>query len=543
MSFLYGLGQGLNRGAENLVNSVAIAERIKNSREHLRLRNEAQKLAEEQWGMQKQQQELALREYQLKVDALENEMVATKAADFFVDGMEYGNYKQFQKFALTNPKMKEIMNTLGLVNIEGVGDYTDSSIDSIAGNTELANQVKAHKNGFLVATDSQGNKTLVDATLLAGQMGVQERVNSSRVRRMNQLQERMLQQAQTLGAKEKLKEAQEDPSKFGSGESLEFARTISPAGSLSSTKQSVYDKKQQAESDEWNTLNKINVKQIDEDEELAKKDETDLYRIAVTADNSQIRQNAADIGIQKKLYELNSRGLLDGESLQAYASSHKDKSLGAFIHTYTKELSSTSKSAADAMTKLDTWNIAKQEMIESLTKVNQFSGKSNLQVLKDRETFPIIDNAFSAIKRQSGTFSKYMQGVQTEDGKSAAVMFFNTYLKNISGQSVTGQEFTRNYEALGFVDRTDMGTALAGMKNVILADLEEQRRRRDAQPTLYAIFVGDRLIDRMESSLAEIEKLQGVKTKQAEPTPEQKVAKQKQNDVTLQQLIQQNGGL
>lgn len=225
----YGLSQGFTQGSDNINNSIATAERIKNNREQLRIQNQYLQLAQDKWDVAKQQENIAIKQAQMKLDSLENEMVANRASNFLIDGYEYGNYKQFQNFALTNEKMKQILDTLGIVNIEGLNDYTDSSIDSIAGDSNIANQVRQHRNGYLVATDTQGNKSLIDTMLLAGQMGVQKYVNMNRVERMNALQSRMLEQAQTSAVKAQTQQAMEDPLNYTTSKAVEQWAIANPA--------------------------------------------------------------------------------------------------------------------------------------------------------------------------------------------------------------------------------------------------------------------------------------------------------------------------
>lgn len=519
----YGLGQGFASGADSVANAVATAERIKNNREQLRIQNQYAQLAQDKWGVQKQQEELAIREATMKLDAIENEMAADKAANFLVDGWEYGNYKQFQNFMLTDQRMKNIMKTLGYVNVEGLNDYTDSSIDTITGNPELAKQIRQNKNGYLVITDSQGNKKIVDTMLVGGMMGIQRRVNMARILRMQTQQERIAEQAETLGAKAKLVEAQKNPELFGSQEALELRRTISPQGNLTSTsgRESVYDKKEAAENNEIDQLKNIDVKRIDTDEALAKKEDEILFDIVQGSNNENNKYVASSLGIEKKLYELEKLGILNGRSLQEYADTSGDKNAKSYIYNYFNKMASVDKKLFDEIEKVDTWQSQQRAMMNRLTGIDKISDKPLVEVLKDKETLPIIDKAFSVVAAKAGEGATWIKDIRSIEAKSAISILFNAYMKELSGQNVTGNEVTRNYEALGRVDETSMSNVLAGLKNLILSDIEFEEERKQKGRLGYLVKVGTGKLDRMYKSLEQVDKLlYGIKGKSKQIAPQ-----------------------
>lgn len=54
----YGLSQGFTQGSDNINNSIATAERIKNNREQLRIQNQYLQLAQDKWDISKQQENI-----------------------------------------------------------------------------------------------------------------------------------------------------------------------------------------------------------------------------------------------------------------------------------------------------------------------------------------------------------------------------------------------------------------------------------------------------------------------------------------------------
>lgn len=540
----YGLGQGFAQGADSVANSIATAERIKNNREQLRIQNQYVQLAQDKWGVQKQQEELAIREATMKLDAIENEMVANKASNFLIDGYEYGNYKQFQNFALTNQKIKGILNTLGIVNIEGLNDYTDNSIEAIAGNPELANQVRQNKNGYLVVTDSKGNKSLVDTMLLAGQMGVQKYVNMNRIERMNAIQQRIAEQAQTLGAKEQFNQAKSNPSQFDSAASIELDLTINPK--QTSGKASVFDKKELLENTEFNLLNSIRYNEKDFDINKAKEDMISLYKLFTTSNNKQIRFGSASKAIDKALYEAELAGL----SLKEYAEANKDTYLSSAINSYETTSGDVDKNLRKTMTELDSWKSAQRAMIDSLNEVGLGTDTNLLGVLQKAETIPGLDKVLTTASSKLGSdVGKYLTAIGSKEGKAAFLMLYNAMLKDMSGSAVTANEFDRKLKELGMPGETSITDVLVGMKNTLKAEIRYLSDMKQKSPRNFSLYIGEGRLDKLNSYLENVDNM--LKKKPLNPTTQPTKAQvqaqaveieTKDNNALLNELYTAAGG-
>lgn len=514
----YGLGQGFASGADSVANAIATAERIKNNREQLRIQNQYAQLAQDKWGVQKQQEELAIREATMKLDAIENEMAADKAANFLVDGWEYGNYKQFQNFMLTDQRMKNIMKTLGYVNVEGLNDYTDSSIDTITGNPELAKQIRQNKNGYLVITDSQGNKKIVDTMLVGGMMGIQRRVNMARILRMQTQQERIAEQAETLGAKAKLAEAQKNPSLFGSQEALELRRTISPQGSLAQAKETIYDKKLAKDNaDRESILKSNNIDDIDKGMSTYNKD-------------NQFLASAQILSLALDKYK---DDIMAGNSLKNAVEKGKDTKIMNAFRTYENLSGDTEKEFRKQLaTDRDEWKVMQDTALGTLTGIK--TGKDLIAALQKEETAAPIEKGINyAASKLGSDAAKALDQIESLQGKAAFLMLFNALLKDTSGQAVTDTEFQRKLGELGMPGETTIAQAISGLRNVVQSKLDYQVKLREGNPFAYALYQGDKkikqyefMLNKLDEKLVEYDK--GGTTKQIKVIPKSPVAQQTQ---------------
>lgn len=225
----YGLGQGFASGADSVANAVATAERIKNNREQLRIQNQYAQLAQDKWGVQKQQEELALRENKLKVDSLERAYAQQRTAEALFSTVQTGDTRLLNQSVKDLAPLQTIANAYNIASFDSANDYDDSVLTKLLGNNQqLADVLKKNKNGLIVLTKKDGSKELTSVWDLVAKTGAYKQFNKEQIDFLNAQQDLIQQELQSKRAEWEQSIYNKDISQFGQANSVALYNVTNP---------------------------------------------------------------------------------------------------------------------------------------------------------------------------------------------------------------------------------------------------------------------------------------------------------------------------
>lgn len=223
----YGLGQGFAQGADSVANAVATAERIKNSREQLRIANQYAQLAQDKWDITKQKSELEIEKLRGEIQNTQKQLARSEFGNSLFGALQTGNYSPVMYAIKNNQPLSTMFDSLGYSNLEGANAYSKDSILKFAGNDEkLAKLIEENPNAFAVVTLKNGDKKLIRGDMLAVETGSYKAYNDAQLQYLNGLQNNIAESMQ-LGAIEQKQKAT-DLSQYTYEDSIKTNALINP---------------------------------------------------------------------------------------------------------------------------------------------------------------------------------------------------------------------------------------------------------------------------------------------------------------------------
>lgn len=538
----YGLGQGFASGADSVANAIATAERIKNNREQLRIANQYAQLAQDKWDMTKQKSELEIEKLRGEIQNTQKQLARSEFGNALFGALQTGNYSPVMYAIKNNQPLSTMFDSLGYSNLEGANAYSKDSILKFAGNDEkLAKLIEENPNAFAVVTLKNGDKKLIRGDMLAVETGSYKAYNDAQLQYLNGLQNNIAESMQ-LGAIEQKQKAT-DLSQYTYEDSIKTNALINPKEGqplltkTASGRESVYDKKEKAESDEFNILNGIRVNEKDYDLKKAEDDKEALYRLFTTSNTKPIQFGAAAKAIDKALYEADLAGL----SLKEYAEANKDTYLSSAINSYETTSGDVDKNLRKTMNDLDQWKSAQRAMIDTLNEVGLGTDTNLLGVLKKAETLPGLDKALTTASSKLGSdVGKYFTAIGSKEGRAAFLMLYNAMLKDMSGSAVTANEFDRKLKELGLPGETSITDVLVGMKNTLKAEIKYLSEMKTKSPRNFSVYVGDARLNKLNTYLENVDNM--LKNKPLNKTAPQSGTTMQGNRKSLNEIFGSVGG-
>lgn len=454
---LYGFGQGLEQANRNQTEQFGLVERIRANRERERQYNEYIALAQDEWNVAKQQEELKTQALQMEIDNIKKQQAAKDAATSLFWGRKSGNFNQFSNTMRTNNILRDLMTTQGYVNIEGSNLYDSNAIQSFAsGNLQLADDVINNRNKYLIATDSKGNKQIVSADYMGALMGIQNYVDAEEIKKLNTEQSLMNEQLQSLGLKSFTQEQSKTPADITSRTTKEGFDIANPTSyTLAKMEDTTL---QQYFSDPNRNINGL---------------------IGVLANKNKLKPEQVEIATSDAARFLSQVGLQNLTTYQQLKAEGKltdeQKQIGEYLYPFLVSNTSTAKKEID--------KAVREDILSS-----EIAKTANL--IKD-----VNNNAVAALTPLKDYFQSFFnlgldpESVEVRNAYAKFQNVFNTILKIRSGAQVTAAEMSNLTKELGSRNTSSLAM-VTGLKNLLSNQISVYQAARNTNPYLFDQLYG-----------------------------------------------------
>lgn len=454
----YGLGQGFAQGMNNnqLINAMNTASLIQYRRDQQRLQNRYADIAQqnadlnyEKWGMESQ---LKQQELEQKIFELQQKQNLASGQNFvrtFIGAIDSQDATAVNNLIQSDNVLKNLASQNGITSFNFLHQFSEDELRKL-GVSEGMNPRE-----YVIANRTDGTKTLFNAKVLASYMGV---ANLFTQEQLNQVfggqQLSSLQQiSSTPATLEGVEQVGQIVAKQRGAEEV-YDPTLNAMRASSGQNVTATEQKQQS-------ANKIQ-QYIDNFNSYTPED----YRTILT-------DLATDKGANKDQKLTLANNLLktiafdDNGNIRSSAELKQDSRYIQLMNILENNL--PTQQAADLKKAREKTTSA----IETFANMSQLMGGENAdkglgKFMEDTLVAKAETWVSNAVKGLSTDFIK----IESKEVRQAFQNIFNTYLRNMSGQAVTGGESVRNEDAIGTLKDQNAIAAVIGLRDLINQNIE-----------------------------------------------------------------------